>query len=98
MGGVFAEVLADVAVRPLPLDARDAREMVESLRGYPLLRGARGRPRADVGALVRALLQVARLATALGPRLVELDLNPVLVRPRGVVVVDQLVVLGAEAA
>ncbi len=95
MGGIFAEVLRDVAVRPLPLDAGDAREMVESLRGYPLLRGARGRPRADVPALVRTLLRVARLATALGPRLLELDLNPILVRPRGALVVDQLVVLGA---
>jgi acyl-CoA synthetase (NDP forming) len=96
MGGVFAEVLSDVAVCPLPLDAGDAREMVRSLRGYPLLRGARGRPRADEGALVRTILRVARMATALGPRLRELDLNPVLVRPRGALVVDQLVVLGAR--
>jgi acyl-CoA synthetase (NDP forming) len=44
MGGVFTEILADVAVRPLPLDRRDAREMLAGLRGAKLLRGARGKP------------------------------------------------------
>ena len=96
LGGVFAEILADVAVRPVPLDARDAREMIESLRGYPLLTGARGRPRADVAALARSVVRVARLASALGDRLLELDLNPVLVRPEGAVVVDRLVVLSSR--
>ena len=91
-GGVFAEVLADVAVRPLPLDRRDAQEMVRSLRGYPLLTGARGRRRADVGALVDVIVAVARTAAACGERLAELDLNPVVVRDSGAVAVDSLVV------
>lgn len=91
-GGVFTEVLADVAVRPLPLDRRDAEEMVRSLRGYPLLQGARGRAKADVKALVDVVLAVARMAAAT-PNLAELDLNPVVVLPRGAVAVDSLVVL-----
>ncbi len=91
-GGVFAEVLQDVAVRPLPVDRRDAQDMVEGLRGYPLLTGARGRERADVKALVDVVLAVARLASACGERLVELDLNPVVVRRKGAVAVDSLVV------
>jgi acetate---CoA ligase (ADP-forming) len=91
-GGVFAEILADVAVRPLPIDRRDAQDMVQSLRGYPLLVGARGRERADVKALVDVVLAVARLAAACGDRLAELDLNPVVVRRRGAVAVDTLVV------
>jgi len=91
-GGVFAEILADVAVRPLPIDRRDAQEMVEGLRGYPLLAGARGRERGDVKALVEVVLAVARLASACGDRLVELDLNPVVVRRSGAVAVDSLVV------
>jgi acyl-CoA synthetase (NDP forming) len=91
-GGVFAEILKDVAVRPLPLDRRDAQEMVEGLRGYPLLAGARGRARGDVKALVDVVLAVARLASACGERLVELDLNPVVVLERGAVAVDSLVV------
>jgi acyl-CoA synthetase (NDP forming) len=91
-GGVFAEILADVAVRPLPIDRRDAQEMVEGLRGYPLLAGARGRERGDIKALVDVVLAVARLASACGDRLVELDLNPVVVRRNGAVAVDSLVV------
>jgi acyl-CoA synthetase (NDP forming) len=93
MGGVFAEILADVAVRPLPLDRRDAREMLASLRGAKLLRGARGRPGVDLRALEKLILQVARLAAALGDPLVELDLNPVIARPDGARIVDHLVVL-----
>jgi acetate---CoA ligase (ADP-forming) len=91
-GGVFAEILKDVAVRPLPLDRRDAQEMVEGLRGYPLLTGARGRDRGDVKALVDVILAVARLASACGDRLVELDLNPVVVLRKGAVAVDSLVI------
>ncbi len=91
-GGVFAEVLEDVAVRPLPIDRRDAQEMVQGLRGFPLLAGARGHERGDVKALVDVVLAVARLAAACGDRLVELDLNPVVVRRHGAVAVDSLVV------
>lgn len=94
-GGVFAEVLADVAVRPLPVDAEDVREMVAGLRGYPLLVGARGRPKADVDAFVEVVLALARLAQAAGGRLAELDCNPVLVGPDGATVLDALVVAAA---
>jgi acyl-CoA synthetase (NDP forming) len=93
-GGVFAEILADVTVRPLPIDRRDAEEMVRSLRGYPLLAGARGRAKGDTRALVDVVLAVARLASACGERLAELDLNPVVVRAKGAVAVDSLVVTG----
>jgi acyl-CoA synthetase (NDP forming) len=94
-GGVFAEVLRDVAVRPLPVDRRDVEEMVASLRGSALLAGARGRPKGDVKALVDVALSVASLANDCGDRLVELDLNPVVVREKGegAVAVDSLVVL-----
>jgi acyl-CoA synthetase (NDP forming) len=96
-GGVFAEVLSDVTVRPLPLDRRDAEEMVKSLRGYALLLGARGQAKADVKALVDVVLAVARLAAACGERLAELDLNPVVVQQRGAVAVDSLVVAAASS-
>jgi acyl-CoA synthetase (NDP forming) len=94
-GGLLAEVLEDVAVRPLPIDRRDAEEMVASLRARRVLEGARGTPRADVRALVATVLAVARLAASLGDRLVELDVNPVVVWPRGAAALDALVVLGA---
>ncbi len=97
-GGIFAEVLRDVAVRPLPLDEQDAREMIDSLRGVALLRGARGRAPADIDALVQVILAVARLAEACGDRLAELDLNPVIVSASGALAVDSLVVTAAPGA
>ncbi len=94
LGGIFAEILKDTAVRPIPFDRRDAEDMVRSLKGFPLLNGARGRPKADVKALVDAVMAVQRLVVAAGDDIAELDLNPILVRVRGVVVVDSLVVRG----
>jgi len=96
-GGIFTEVLDDVAIRPLPLDVDDAREMVRSLRGHALLAGVRGRPAADEDALVRVVGQVAQLCAAAGGRLAELDLNPVLVGADGATVVDWLVIAGDGA-
>jgi acyl-CoA synthetase (NDP forming) len=93
MGGIFAEVYADTAVRPLPVDEADVWEMLRSLRGFPILDGARGRPKLDTRALVRTVLATAKLAGGMGDRLAELDLNPVLVRTKGAVAVDALVVL-----
>jgi acyl-CoA synthetase (NDP forming) len=97
-GGIFAEVLRDVAVRPVPLDEQDAREMIDSLRGVALLRGARGRAAGDIDALVQVILSVARLAEACGDQLAELDLNPVIVSANGAVAVDNLVVAGDPSA
>ncbi len=97
-GGVFTEVLADTAVRPLPVDEADAHEMIRSLKGFPLLDGARNRPPADVEALAQVIVSTATMATALGDRLAELDLNPVVVldRGQGAVVVDHLMILADE--
>jgi acyl-CoA synthetase (NDP forming) len=93
MGGIFTEVYADTSVRPLPVDEDDVWEMLHELRGFPLLDGARGRAKLDTRALVRTVLATARLAASLGDRLAELDLNPVLVRTKGVAAVDALLVL-----
>jgi acetate---CoA ligase (ADP-forming) len=92
-GGVFAEVLSDVAVRPLPLDRRDVNEMIQGLKGYELLRGARGRPKADLGALADIVMAVARVAASCGDRIEELDLNPVMVDQQGAYAVDRLLVV-----
>ena len=91
-------MLADTAVRPLPLDETDAYEMIRSLQGFALLDGARGRPPADVDALVEVIMSTATLATALGNRLTELDLNPVVVldRGQGAVIVDHLMILADD--
>jgi acyl-CoA synthetase (NDP forming) len=96
LGGVFVEVLRDVALRVAPLTRRDAEEMVREVKGFPLLDGARGRPKADLDALVDLILAVSRMAMDLRERVVELDLNPVRVRPvgQGVVALDALLVRG----
>jgi acyl-CoA synthetase (NDP forming) len=87
LGGVFVEVLADVAFRLAPIDEEEASEALGSLRGYPVLAGARGRPSVDLGALSTTLAGVSRLLIAL-PEIAELDLNPVMAAPEGATAVD----------
>ncbi len=96
-GGIFVEVLRDVSLRLPPLDEAEARAMLEELRVAALLHGARGRPPADVQAAATALVCLGELALDLGPRLRELDVNPLLVLPegRGAVAADALIVLDA---
>jgi acyl-CoA synthetase (NDP forming) len=88
------ELLRDVALTTLPVSEEDVWEMVREIKGYPLLSGARGRPRGDLETLVHVMLKVARLAQD-WPALRELDINPLFVMPegRGVYAVDALVVL-----
>jgi acyl-CoA synthetase (NDP forming) len=83
LGGVFIEVLKDVSLRRCPFGPVEAERMVRSLRGFPLLDGARGRPRADVPALARALSALSAFAASAGPRLLSVDVNPTLVLPEG---------------
>ena len=91
-GGIYAEVLRDIAVRPLPVDEADVREMVASLKVNALLEGVRGKPRADVDALIRAALAIATLGESAGARVAELDVNPLIVTPNGAVAVDALII------
>lgn len=93
-GGVHVEVLRDVAHCLPPIDADQAREALEELRLFPLLRGVRGAPPGDLDALVDAILRFSWLAHDLGDRIAEVDVNPLVVLPqgRGVRVVDALVV------
>ncbi|OJW65673.1 MAG: hypothetical protein BGO65_13335 [Afipia sp. 64-13] len=93
-GGIFAEILKDVAYRVAPCDAATARQMLEDLQGYAVLNGARGRPMADVDALVSAIVAVSNLAWDLRDQIKEMDINPLLVRPKGkgVLAADALIV------
>jgi acetate---CoA ligase (ADP-forming) len=83
LGGIFIEILKDVAFRRCPFDTAEAERMVRSLKGAPLLQGARGRPKADVAALAQALSRLSAFAAAAGPRLASVDVNPMLVLPEG---------------
>ncbi len=99
MGGVTAELLDDSVLRLLPeaggLQPAEARAMVHTLKTWPLLNGYRGRPLADVDALVDAIVQFSQLAEALGERLLTAEINPLFVLPagRGVRAADGVVVL-----
>ncbi|WP_445270481.1 acetate--CoA ligase family protein [Streptomyces sp. DSM 41634] len=83
LGGVLVEVLHDAAVRVPPFGEDQARAMLTELRGHALLEGVRGAPPADVDALVEVVLRIQRMALELGDELSELDINPLMVLPRG---------------
>jgi acyl-CoA synthetase (NDP forming) len=90
LGGLAVEILNDVVLAPAPVSPERARAMLAALRGAPLLNGARGRPPLDVEAVAEALARLSWLAIDLGPRLGDLELNPVIVgrRGQGAVAVD----------
>ena len=94
MGGVYVEVMKDVAFAPVPLDEDDAHALLGKLKGRPLLDGVRGEPAADVEALVSLMVNLGRFAADFADHIQEIDLNPVLVHPKGagVTVVDALIV------
>jgi acyl-CoA synthetase (NDP forming) len=83
LGGVLVEVLRDSAVRVPPFAEDQAHAMLAELRGRALLDGVRGAPPADVDALVEVVLRVQRMALELGDDIAELDINPLMVLPRG---------------
>ena len=94
LGGVFVEVFEDVAFGVPPFTKEWAQQMVAGTRGAKLLAGTRGRPAGDIRALVDAIMKLQRLALEVGDDIEELDVNPLLVRPKGkgVVAVDALVI------
>jgi acyl-CoA synthetase (NDP forming) len=92
LGGVFTEVLGDTACAIAPVSVGAARELLLSLQGAAVLLGARGRARVDLDALADVVARVSRLAAA-HPELVELELNPVLAGPAGVLALDARTVL-----
>ncbi len=91
LGGIHAEVVRDVAVTLAPAEVGEVETLLRSLRGAPLLLGARGRPAVDVGAAAEAAVALSRLA-AERPEIREIEVNPLLVRPQGAVGLDARVV------
>jgi len=82
-GGVTTELYQDVAIGLLPLDRTQVQRMIDSLKCSALLHGFRGRPNADVDALVETVLAFADMVTSLGDRLIEAEINPIFVLPKG---------------
>jgi acetate---CoA ligase (ADP-forming) len=83
LGGIFVEVLKDVVFHRCPFGTDTAEAMIRSIKGAPLLLGARGRKKADVEALATMLSRLSAFAVAAGDRLQSIDLNPVLAMPEG---------------
>ena len=92
LGGIFVEVLQDVALRVLPVSAAGARRMLEELKGRKLLEGQRGIPAADLNAVAQAIARIGDAAVALGDDLDALDVNPLWVRGAEVEALDALAV------
>ena len=91
LGGIYTEIFGDVAVGLAPLDVREAERMLYSLRGAPLLAGARGRPPCDVRAAAEAAVALSRVAAS-HPDIAEIEINPLLVTPDGAVALDARVI------
>ena len=96
LGGIYVEVLKDVTFRIAPVSVQEAQEMISEIRSYHLLQGVRGERASDVEAIVDCILRISQLVTDF-PEIVELDINPLLVREAGAgaVAVDMRLVLSS---
>jgi len=92
LGGIFVEVLNDRRLVVLPPSRLAIKEALFNLRGAAMLNEVRGRPAADVEAVVEAAIRLSALALDLGDRLTAIDINPLIVLPHGAVAVDALIV------
>ena len=92
IGGIYVEVYQDVSFRLVPINSGDAKDMMREIKGRPLLEGARGRPKVDENQLVDILMKVSKLVHD-NPDIQEMDLNPLLITPDGIVAVDARVIL-----
>ncbi|MEA2090113.1 MAG: acetate--CoA ligase family protein [Thermoproteota archaeon] len=92
LGGVFVEVLKDVTFRIAPLTEREAEEMITEVKAYPILKGYRGQPPADVETIVQILLNTSKLVVG-HQEIKELDLNPIMVYEKGAKTVDARIIL-----
>jgi len=92
LGGIFVEVLKDVTFRVAPITVDEAREMITEVKAYPLLKGYRNLPPADIEAIVKILLNTSRLVME-HQEIKELDLNPIMVYEKGAKTVDARIIL-----
>jgi acyl-CoA synthetase (NDP forming) len=92
LGGVFVEVLKDVTFKIAPVTEEEAHEMIEEVKAYPLLKGYRGSPPADINAIVKIILATSKLVME-HEEIKELDLNPIMVYEKGAKAVDARIIL-----
>ncbi|MBI4719946.1 MAG: acetate--CoA ligase family protein, partial [Chitinivibrionia bacterium] len=87
LGGVFVEIMKDVRFKLAPLSLDDALDMIRSIKGYPVLAGARGEKAVDIDAIAEVLVRLSQLGTDF-PEIDEMDVNPLLAFEKGAAVVD----------
>jgi len=95
LGGVWVEILKDVSFRIVPLERRDAREMIQEIKGRPLLEGYRGQEPVDIANLEELILKVSSFIEQ-HPEIKELDLNPIFAYKDGAVAVDARIILESD--
>lgn len=83
LGGIFVEVFKDVSLRFPPIGRSESVEMIKEIKGYEILEGFRGRPKADTVAVADILMKVSRLSMQLKESVLEMDLNPIIVQSEG---------------
>jgi acyl-CoA synthetase (NDP forming) len=91
-GGILVEVLHDYRLLLLPTNSGEVREALLGLRGAALLKGVRGRPPANVEAVVETAMRLSALAADLGDLIAEIDINPLMALPDGAIAVDALII------
>ncbi|MFW9947420.1 MAG: acetate--CoA ligase family protein [Candidatus Odinarchaeota archaeon] len=92
IGGILVELLEDVSFRIAPITEYDAKEMIHEIKGFPILDGYRGKPKADLNAIVETLLKISELVTK-HEEINEMDLNPVFIYDKGLICVDARIIL-----
>jgi acyl-CoA synthetase (NDP forming) len=92
LGGIFVEILKDVTFRIAPITEDEAREMITEVKAYPLLKGYRNMPPADIDSIVKILLSTSKLVIQ-HEEIKELDLNPIMVYAKGAKTVDARIIL-----
>jgi len=92
IGGILVELLEDVSFRIAPITEYDAREQIHEIKGFPILDGYRGKPKADIDAIVNTLLKISDLVTKY-EEINEMDLNPVFIYEKGLICVDARIIL-----
>jgi acyl-CoA synthetase (NDP forming) len=95
IGGILVELLEDVSFRIAPITEYDAKEMIREIKGFPLLDGFRGKPKADITAIVDVLMKISEFVMD-HQEVYEMDLNPVFIYEDGIMCVDARIILKSE--
>jgi acyl-CoA synthetase (NDP forming) len=95
IGGILVELLEDVSFRIAPITEYDAKEMIHEIKGFPILDGYRGKPKADIDAIVETLLKISDIVVE-HEEINEMDLNPIFIYEKGLICVDARIILKKE--